>query len=81
MAETALPFAAAGLSRRVMDAALLDRAEALGAEVRRGVAVRSAGPGGLDVDGVWLPAPTLLLATGKQDLRGTPAARCASRRR
>ncbi len=70
--ETALPFQAAGLSRLAMDAALLDRAEALGAEIRRGVVVRGAGPEGLDVDGAVLPAPTLLLATGKHDLRGTP---------
>jgi flavin-dependent dehydrogenase len=70
--ETALPFHAAGLSRLAMDAALLTRAEALGAEVRRGCVVRGAGPEGLDVDGAVLPAPTLLLATGKHDLRGTP---------
>ena len=70
--ETALPFRAAGLSRLAMDAALLARAEALGAELRRGAHVRAAGPEGLDVDGAWLAAPTLLLATGKHDLRGTP---------
>jgi flavin-dependent dehydrogenase len=55
-----------------MDAALLDRAEAAGAEIRRGIVVRGAGPEGLDVDGAMMPAPILLLATGKHDLRGTP---------
>lgn len=70
--ETQLPFTAAGLSRKAMDTALLDRAAALGADIRRGVTVRSAGPDGLDVDGALLPAPVLLLATGKHDLRGTP---------
>ena len=69
--ETALPFQAAGLSRLAMDAALLDRAAALGVEVRRGVSVRGAGPDGLEVDGGMLAAPTMLLATGKHDLRGT----------
>jgi flavin-dependent dehydrogenase len=70
--ETALPFQAAGWSRLAMDAALLHRAEVAGAEIRRGVVVRGAGPEGLDVDGAVMPAPILLLATGKHDLRGTP---------
>ena len=69
--ETALPFHAAGLSRLAMDAALLDRAAALGVEIRRGVNVRAAGPNGLEVDGAVMTAPTMLLATGKHDLRGT----------
>lgn len=70
VAEAALPFAALGLSRRVLDAALLARAEALGATVVRGYSVR------LD-DGVPVVAGlgrysghTLFLATGKHDLRG-----------
>ncbi len=70
--ESALPFQAAGLSRLAMDAALLAQAEALGADVRRGVSVRGVGVEGLDVGGRLLPAPILLLATGKHDLRGTP---------
>ena len=70
--ETALPFQAAGWSRLAMDAALLDRAAAAGAEIRRGVAVRGAGLDGLDVDGALMNAPVLFLATGKHDLRGTP---------
>jgi flavin-dependent dehydrogenase len=44
VAEAALPFTAWGLSRRRLDAALLARAAALGAEVRQGVAVRALDP-------------------------------------
>ncbi|HQT73874.1 MAG TPA: FAD-dependent monooxygenase [Acidiphilium sp.] len=70
-----LPFTALGLTRRTLDAALLTHAEARGARVLRGVAVRrlDAAPGrlGLDLgDGRRLESDTLLLATGKHDLRG-----------
>src|SRR5262249_37032861 len=44
VAETDLPFAAAGLSRRALDAALLDRAAAEGAAIERGLAVRRIDP-------------------------------------
>jgi flavin-dependent dehydrogenase len=74
-AEAALPFLAHGLTRRTLDAALLDHAAARGAAVRRGVTVRGlvAGQAG---DGTALTsegdteAGPLLLATGKHDLRG-----------
>ncbi len=70
VAETRLPFAALGLSRRVLDEALLERAEALGAQVVRGHAVRwdrgAAVVAGLGRFGEH----TLFLATGKHDLRG-----------
>ena len=56
-----LPFAACGLSRRTLDAALLDSARLTGADVRAGAAVRSLGE--IDVGDV-------LLATGKHALRG-----------
>ncbi len=70
-AEAPLPFAAWGLSRRRLDAALLDAAEREGAEVRRGVAVRGIGPDGtVLLPGEQLQAGTVLLATGKHDLRG-----------
>ena len=72
VAQTALPFAAAGLSRFVLDEALLNRAGVLGADVQRGVRVRSASPGEVQTERGPLPAPTLLLATGKHDLRGLP---------
>ena len=74
VAESRLPFPAAGLSRRVLDEALLCRARALGAEVHRGVRVRMATPGLLHTDGGDIAAPTLLLATGKHDVRGLPRA-------
>ncbi len=70
MAEATLPFAALGLSRRVLDAALLERAEALGAQVVRGRTVRLEG-GVPVVAGLGRFAEhTLFLATGKHDLRG-----------
>ena len=72
VAEARLPFAAASLSRFVLDEALLRRAAALGAEVHRGVRVRSAVAGEVQTDKGGLAAPTLLLATGKHDLRGLP---------
>jgi flavin-dependent dehydrogenase len=71
-AESRLPFPAAGLSRRAMDELLLRRASALGAEVQRGVFVRSAAPGVVHTDTGTLPAATMFLATGKHDLRGLP---------
>ena len=70
IAEARLPFRAFGLSRRRLDAALLDRAEALGADVRRGVAVRAALGGALETGlGRLQPARTVL-ATGKHEVRG-----------
>lgn len=73
-ASAALPFRACGLSRRRLDAALLDHAAGLGAEVRRGVAARGLvqdGAGlGLDLGGDRLAVGAALLATGKHELRG-----------
>lgn len=70
-AETRLPFVATGITRRTLDAALLDHAAAAGAEVRRGVSVRrieaaSAVTSAGDIAG------RLMLATGKHELRGQP---------
>ena len=62
LVEAPLPFPACGLSRRVLDEALLGVAAAAGAWVRRGEAVR-----GLDAA---TGRRSLLLATGKHDLRG-----------
>lgn len=71
MAEAALPFRGLGLTRRVLDEALLRRAEAAGAALLRGTAVRGYADGMLEVAGQGrLPAPRLYLATGKHDLRG-----------
>ena len=72
-AEFRLPHAAAGLSRRRLDAALLEATEAVGAVVRRGRAVRSADAEQRLVrmdDGEEIAAQALILATGKHELRG-----------
>jgi flavin-dependent dehydrogenase len=68
-ASARLPFVAAGLSRRSLDWALLDHAETLGVEVRRDTVVRQISEDGAVVaDGTI--SGTLLLATGKHELRG-----------
>ena len=77
VAETRLPFAAAGLSRWTLDEALLARAALCGADVRRGVRVRSVEPGLVQTDAGAIPADTILLATGKHEVRGTPRAGAA----
>lgn len=73
-ASTHLPFAAFGVSRRVLDEALLRCAAACGASVLRGHAVRrlSFGRGGYVADATFgeLAADDVFLATGKHDLRG-----------
>ncbi len=66
-----LPFRGYGLSRRALDAALLDFALRRGARVLQGHAVREVVPGGLDIAGQGrVPGGTVFLATGKHDLRG-----------
>lgn len=79
-AEAPLPFGALGLSRHALDEALLDRAEAAGARIERGVRV-------LELDGHTAhtsqgarEARHILLATGKLPVRGrntAPAGRAA----
>ena len=65
-----LPRPGIGLSRRVLDEALLARAAERGATVLRGHAVRRLVPGGAEVSGLGrLQAARVLLATGKHDLR------------
>ncbi len=70
-----LPFPALSLSRRVLDAALIDLATRRGAEVRRGRTVRALRGQGdaflteLD-DASAITAKTVFLATGKHDLKG-----------
>lgn len=73
VAETALPFHGLGLSRRVLDQALLEHAASCGVDVQRGREARIGNsPSGakVEVDGTgqWVP-DTLLLATGKHDVR------------
>lgn len=68
-----LPAIAAGLSRRILDAALLAQAGQLGAAIERGVTVRALLPDRLAIrtaDDAVITADSLLLATGKHELRG-----------
>jgi flavin-dependent dehydrogenase len=80
VAEATLPFPAMGLSRRVLDHALLCQAQEAGAQLRSGRSVRRLGvEDGLwtavDGDGaVWM-TETVFLATGKHDLRDLPRPR------
>jgi menaquinone-9 beta-reductase len=75
VAGARLPFAATSLSRRALDEALLRRASADGATIRRGVRVRALSPtrGAWAVrldDGTSVQTDAVFLATGKHDLRG-----------
>lgn len=71
MAEARLPFKAIGLSRRRLDAALLDHAAAAGAKITRGVTVRSLSALQVETSHGSLSARYILLASGKHDVRGT----------
>jgi flavin-dependent dehydrogenase len=76
MAEAGLPFIAHGLSRTRLDERLLDLTARGGAEVRRGVGVRSLArtDGGswlaMLSDGRRILTRTMILASGKYELRG-----------
>lgn len=68
--EAALPFQALGVSRRLLDEALLEAAGDQGAQIERGVKVTGiAGPEVSTSAGPW-EADRILLATGKHDVRG-----------
>jgi len=68
--EARLPFLARGLSRAVLDEALLEQADAAGAEIRRGVRVNGASADTVTASDGHYPAAQILLATGKHELRG-----------
>ena len=78
VAEAELPFAARGLSRRVLDEALLTIATEHGVCVRRGTLVHALAQRGGDLlwrsDSREQTAGTVFLATGKHELRGVPRA-------
>ena len=79
-AEVRLPFQGIGLSRRVLDEALLRRAADAGARLLRGHAATElqASPSRQTLrlqDGGTLHAAQTVLATGKHDLRGWPRGR------
>ena len=79
----ALPFRALSLSRFRLDDALLRRAETLGAQIKRGVAVRNVTPDGqgwlVHCDDGALRCRNLVLATGKLGVRGIDDTRDGSR--
>ena len=66
-----LPGAGMGVSRRRLDGLLLDRARALGADVRHAT-VRFENGNFCLAGGNTLPGGTVFLATGKHELRGLP---------
>ncbi len=69
-----LPFSAIGLSRRKLDKALLRHAQDSGVQVLRGHSVRRISITdkiALEIEGLGIAEPdTLMLATGKHELRG-----------
>ncbi len=69
-AQASLPFVATGVSRRLLDDALLDHARRLGANVQRGVTVRRLEPGRVQTGLGDISADIMLLATGKHEVRG-----------
>lgn len=75
-AEVTLPFTAAGLSRLALDEALLQKAQAAGAEVIRGEGATALEPAGstvrVRIGSKVLTADCAGLATGKHNLRGWP---------
>lgn len=74
--NTRLPFPALGLSRYVLDEALLQRAIGIGVELRRGVNVTGLAPGNpgwlVSSPAGELQGENVFLATGKYNLRGWP---------
>jgi menaquinone-9 beta-reductase len=78
-ADARLPGGAIGLSRRALDAALLEQADRCGAGIERGVTVkRVEQPGRVALgDGGRIDADTLFLASGKHDINGVGRPRAA----
>ena len=70
-AEADLPAPAAGLTRQVLDTALLASAARAGTGIERGVMARRWDAGRILLgDGTEITAGAILLATGKHELRG-----------
>lgn len=67
-----LPFPALSLTRRVLDEALLARAISAGVSVQRGVSVRGLSAGTAHTTAGDMAAKTVLIASGKHDVRGVP---------
>jgi flavin-dependent dehydrogenase len=79
-AQAPLPFPAASLTRKALDTALIAEAVAAGVRVEQGRSVQALARTASNLwqatldNGVTRVAPTVFLATGKQDLRGYPRA-------
>jgi len=71
-AQARLPAPALGVSRRRLDSMLLDAAQAAGAVVERGTAVRGIDAHRVRLDDEVIEAEALFLASGKHDVRGAP---------
>ncbi|MES2754708.1 MAG: FAD-dependent monooxygenase [Pseudomonadota bacterium] len=70
-AEAMLPKPALGVSRRRLDAVLLDHAAAAGARIERGVAARTIAGREVAIAGDIIIADALFLASGKHEVRGS----------
>lgn len=68
--EAALPFVARGMSRKRLDETLLEHAGREGAQIERGVKVTGIEEGLVRSNAGLCHAGTILLATGKHDVRG-----------
>ena len=71
--KTGLPFPAIGLSRRRLDAALIEAARTAGASIEFGTTARAFFPEARVIslaDGSRIAAEAIMLATGKLNLRG-----------
>lgn len=68
--QSKLPFVAQGLSRKILDEALLELASRNGAYIERGVRVTALEDGKVFTSAGMRQAQTILLATGKHDVRG-----------
>ncbi len=68
--EAALPFRGVGISRKLLDEAVLALAAERGARLRRGCAIRRISAGIVESAAETFAPGTLLLATGKHETRG-----------
>jgi flavin-dependent dehydrogenase len=74
-----LPFVARGISRRLLDEALLELAATAGARIARGVRVNAVEGKDIATSGGPCRAERIVLATGKHDVRGAKRAGPATR--
>jgi flavin-dependent dehydrogenase len=77
--EAPLPFVAQGISRKLLDEALLEMAAGAGARIERGVRATAVEGGDIATNAGICRAARILLATGKHDIRGARRAQPATR--